>query len=269
MKKIIKIAMVCLAAGLMLASCAKKESGADKSLEALQKRGVFVLGLDDSFPPLGFRNEKNEIDGFDIDLAKEVAARLGVSFTAQPIEWDAKEQELNTGKIDCIWNGFTITPERLEALSFTKAYLDNEQVVVVRADSGITKLSDLTGKKVGLQSGSSAQEAVDSNAAFKSSLKDIVMFKENITALNDLEIKQVDGVVMDSVVANYSIAMTKKPFVVLSEPLSTEEYGIGFRKSDVQLRDKVQSILEDMQKDGTASSISNKWFGTDISVIGK
>ena len=91
MKKIIKIAMVCLAAGLMLASCAKKESGADKSLEALQKRGVFVLGLDDSFPPLGFRNEKNEIDGFDIDLAKEVAARLGVSFTAQPIEWDAKE----------------------------------------------------------------------------------------------------------------------------------------------------------------------------------
>lgn len=272
MKKFSKILALCLVAASLtsaaFASGSKKDKE-DNSVEELQKRGTFVLGLDDSFPPLGFRDEKNQIVGYDIDLAKEVAKRLGVKFKAQPIQWDAKEQELNTGKIDCIWNGFTITAERQEALSFTKAYLDNEQVVVVKANSGITKLSDLAGKKVGLQSGSSAQEAVDDSPAFKSSVKEIVMFKDNLMALNDLEIGQVDGVVMDSIVANYSITVTKKPFTVVSEALATEEYGIGFRKSDVKLRDKVQEILEEMQKDGTAIAISKKWFGKDISVIGK
>ena len=154
-------------------------------------------------------------------------------------------------------------------MSFTKAYLDNEQVVVVKANSGITKLSDLAGKKIGLQSGSSAQEAVEDSPAFKASVKSIVMFKDNLMALNDLEIGQVDGVVMDSIVANYSITTTKKPFTVVEEPLATEAYGIGFRKSDVKLRDKVQSILEEMQKDGTVTAISTKWFGKDISAIGK
>ena len=272
MKKFSKILTLCMVAVVFtsaaFASGSKKDKE-DNSVEELVKRGTFVLGLDDSFPPLGFRDEKNQIVGYDIDLAKEVASRLGVKFKAQPIQWDAKEQELNTGKIDCIWNGFTITKERQEALSFTKAYLDNEQVVVVKANSGITKLADLKGKKVGLQSGSSAQEAVDDTPSFKSSVKEVVMFKDNLMALNDLEIGQVDGVVMDSIVANYSITATKKPFAVVSEALATEEYGIGFRKSDVKLRDKVQQILEEMQKDGTVTAISKKWFGKDISAIGK
>ena len=270
MKKVSKVFLLAMLVLTAFSSAfAAKKSKGDNSVEDLQKRKVFVLGLDDSFPPLGFRDEKNQIVGYDIDLAKEVAKRLGVKFKAQPIQWDAKEQELNTGKIDCIWNGFTITTERQQALSFTKAYLDNEQVVVVKANSGITKLSDLAGKKIGLQSGSSAQEAVEDSPAFKASVKSIVMFKDNLMALNDLEIGQVDGVVMDSIVANYSITTTKKPFTVVEEPLATEAYGIGFRKSDVKLRDKVQSILEEMQKDGTATAISTKWFGKDISAIGK
>jgi polar amino acid transport system substrate-binding protein len=177
--------------------------------------------------------------------------------------------ELKTGKIDCIWNGFTMTEERKAALSFTDAYLNNEQVVVVRNDSGIKNLSDMKGKLVGVQSGSSAQEAVDGNASFSSSIGKIVFFKDNVVALNDLDIGGVDGVVMDSVVANYSIAQTGKPFTVLSEPLSKEEYGIGFRKEDVKLRDEVQKILKEMQADGTVTAISVKWFGTDLSVIGK
>ncbi|QTQ14374.1 amino acid ABC transporter substrate-binding protein [Treponema parvum] len=272
MKKIKKIALIGIAF-LSLVSCAKKTEAAagalDNSLENLQKRGVFVLGLDDPFPPLGFRSETNEIVGYDIDLAKEVAARLKVKFKAQPIQWDAKEQELNTGKIDCIWNGFTVTPERKKALAFTKPYLNNRQIVIVRKDSGIVSLLDLAGKKAGVQSGSNAQDAIDSSEHFKSSLKSIVMFKDNITALNDLEIKQIDAVVMDEVVGNYSITTTKKPFVSLDEGLSAEEYGIGFRKNDVKLRDKVQKILEEMQKDGTVTAISVKWFGKDISVIGR
>ena len=247
---------------------AKKTKNANP-VEALKARGTFVLGLDDSFPPLGFRDDDNEIVGYDIDLAKEVAKRLGVNFKAQPIDWDAKEMELETGKIDCIWNGFTITDDRKAALSMTFAYLDNEQVVVVRKDSGIKTLADMKGKVIGIQSGSSAQDAVDDNPGFKKSIADIVPFKDNITALNDLKIGGVDGVVMDSVVANYSIAQTGEPFAVIEEALANEEYGIGFRKKETALRDEVEKILRDMAADGTIAAISTKWFGKDISVVAK
>ena len=268
MKKIV-CAVLASAALFALVGCKKADKTASSSnaVEALKARGTFVLGLDDSFPPLGYRDDNNEIVGYDIDLAKEVAKRLGVAFKAQPIDWDAKEMELETGKIDCIWNGFTITEDRINALSFTKAYLNNDQVLVVRADSGIKSLADMKGKTVGIQSGSSAQEAVDDNPTFSSTIGSMVMFKDNITALNDLDIGGVDGVVMDSVVANYSIAQTKKPFVVVNESLANEGYGIGFRKSEPELRDEVWAILNAMQADGTVAAIGQKWFGKDISVI--
>ena len=229
----------------------------------------FVLGLDDSFPPMGFRDDNNEIVGYDIDLAKEVAKRLGLKFRAQPISWSAKEQEINTGKIDCIWNGLSITPERLEALAFTKPYLNNAQVVIVRADSGIKSLSDMSGKVLGVQAGSSAGDAVDEVPSFKNSLKQIVDFSDNIMALNDLEIGGLDGVAMDSVVAEYSLKITGKNFIILSESLAPEQYGIAFKKDNTELRDKVQKALEDMAADGTVAKISKKWFGSDISIIGK
>ena len=253
----------------VITGCGKGKAGGDTSLDALKSRGVFVLGLDDSFPPLGFRNEANEIVGYDIDLAKEVASRLGVTFKAQPIDWDSKEMELNTGKIDCIWNGLTITEERLNTLSFTKPYLKNMQVVVVRNDSSIEKLSDMAGKKIAIQSGSSAQDAVDGAPEFKASLKEVVPFEQNLLALNDLSIGGVDGVVMDSVVAEYAIKMSQLPFHVLPEGLAAEEYGIAFRKGDAALTAEVQKILEEMAADGTVAKISGKWFGSDISVIGK
>ncbi|MCR5253191.1 MAG: amino acid ABC transporter substrate-binding protein [Treponema sp.] len=267
MKKITVFVLAC-AALMSLTGCKKTKASNTNAVEALKARGTFILGLDDSFPPLGFRdNDTNEITGYDIDLAKEVAKRLGVEFKAQPIDWDAKEMELETGKIDCIWNGFTITEERKSALSFTEAYLNNEQVLVVRANSGIKSLSDMKGKILGLQSGSSAQEAVDDNPAFAASIGKTIFFKDNITALNDLDIGGIDAVVMDSVVANYSIAQTKKPFVVVDEALANEGYGVGFRKNEPELRDKVWEILKEMTADGTVESISNKWFGKNISVI--
>lgn len=266
MKKIV-CATILAASLLAVFGCKKQKSQAGDPVAALKARGVFVIGLDDSFPPLGYRDDDNQIVGYDIDLAKEVALRLGVEFKAQPIDWDAKEMELETGKIDCIWNGFTITEERKSALSFTEPYLNNAQVLVVRNDSGISSLEDMAGKKVGLQRGSSAQEAVEDNPEFAARLAETVMFRDNITALNDLDIGGVDGVVMDSVVANYSITQTKKPFTVISQPLSNEAYGIGFRKSEPELRDEVYKILHEMRDDGTAAAISIKWFGKDISVI--
>lgn len=239
----------------------------DTSLNDLKARGVFILGLDDSFPPMGFRDDDNSIIGFDIDLAKEVSKRLGVSFKAQPISWDAKELELSTGKIDCIWNGFTITDERKETLCMSTPYLNNAQVLVVREDSPIKSLSDVKGITIGLQKGSSAQEAVDSKPDFVALLKDQVYYQENITALNDLELGGVDAVVMDSIVAEYDIAKSKKPLRIIDEVLAREAYGIGFRKDDVLLCDEVQKILKAIKDDGTASKISTNWFGRDITVI--
>jgi polar amino acid transport system substrate-binding protein len=269
MKRIIRAALclaVCAAFLPSVLSCAK--SG-EKSLKTVKEKGKLVLGLDDAFPPMGFRNESNEIVGYDIDLAKEVAKRLKVELVTQPIDWNAKEQELNTGKIDCIWNGFTITEERAKAMLFTKPYLKNAQVVVVKKGSGYDSLASLKGKKVGLQAGSSAAGALDSAVDFKASLKQVVEFKDNLTALMDLEQKGVDAVVMDLIVANDNIKRSGKPYIVLAESLSPEDYGVGFRKTDIALRDAVQAALEAMAKDGTLAKITTEWFGSDISVVGK
>lgn len=258
-----------LCAALCLAAFSAASFAADTSLKAVQDKGKLVLGLDDSFPPMGYRNDNNEIVGYDIDLAKETAKRLGVQLVLQPIDWNAKEQELNTKKIDCIWNGFTITEDREKAMSFTKPYLKNAQVVVVKKDSGYTTLASLKGKKVGLQAGSSAADALEAAKDFRASLKDVIEFKDNLTALMDLEAKGVDAVVMDLIVANDNIKRSGKPYAVLGESLSPENYGVGFRKGDLALRDAVQATLEAMAKDGTIAKISTAWFGKDISVVGK
>jgi polar amino acid transport system substrate-binding protein len=258
-----------ICAALCLAAFATASFAADNSLKAINSKGKLVLGLDDAFPPMGYRNENNEIVRYDIDLAKEVAKRLGVQLVLQPIDWNAKEQELGTGKIDCIWNGFTITEERAKAMAFTKPYLKNAQVVVVKKGSGYSSLASLKGKKVGLQAGSSAADALEAAKDFRASLKQVVEFKDNLTALMDLEARGVDGVVMDLIVANDNIKRSGKAYEILPESLSPENYGVGFRKGDLELRDAVQAALEAMAKDGTIAKITIKWFGSDISVVGK
>ena len=268
MKKALCMVTVLCVAALMFAGGAS-DSGEDNSLVKIKNSGVFVLGLDDSFPPMGFRDENNEIVGYDIDLAREVTARMGVTLKLQPIDWNAKEQELNTGNIDCIWNGFTITPERAKMINFTKPYLKNAQVLVVRADSPVRGLKDLKGKDVGLQAGSSASNALEDATAFRASLKNVIEFKDNLMALMDLEASGVDAVVMDLMVANDNINRSGKAYRILAEDLAAEEYGIGFRKKDSALRNEVQRILEEMAADGTVAEISKKWFGADISIIGK
>jgi polar amino acid transport system substrate-binding protein len=247
------------------------QSGAvqDASLQNVLAKKKLIIGLDDSFPPMGFRNEANEIVGYDVDLAKEVASRLGIELVLQPIDWNAKEQELNTGEIDCIWNGFTITEERKAALTFTKPYLKNAQVVVVKADAPYTALQDLAGKTAGLQAGSSSVEALNEAVALKASLKEVIEYKEYLTALMDLEVGGVDAIIMDLVVANDNINRSGKSFRILEETLSPEEFGIGFRKDDLALANKVWETLEAMAQDGTVSRLAITWFGADISIIGK
>ena len=266
-KSVVAKVLLLVVSLLLFAGCAKEKSTADLSLQKVLAKKTLVLGLDDAFPPMGFRNENNEIVGFDIDVAREVCKRLRIELVPQPIDWNAKEQELNTGKIDCIWNGFTITPARQEQLNFTEPYVGNAQVLVVKADVPIAKLSELAGKQVGLQAGSSAADALDAATEFKATLAKVVEFKDNLTALMDLEARGVDAVVMDLLVANDNIARSGKAYRILEERLAPEEYGVGFRKGDQALRDAVQTQLSAMAKDGALAEIAVRWFGADITTM--
>lgn len=181
----------------------------DKSLETIKAKGKFIVGLDDSYPPMGFRDDKNEIVGFDIDLAKEVAKRIGVEVEFQPIDWDSKELELNGGKIDCIWNGMTITPERIANMFFAKPYIANQQIIIVPAASGITEKAQLEGKVVGLQKGSSSLEALTSDPVGEK-VKEIVEYPDNVSAYMDLQAGRIDVFVVDSVVGRYVISQNAK-----------------------------------------------------------
>ena len=177
----------------------------DKSLEAIKEKGKIVMGLDDSYPPMGFRDENNKIAGFDIDLATEVAKRMGVEIEFQPIDWDSKELELNGGKIDCIWNGMSITENRLENMFFAKPYIANTQIIIVPSDSGITKKADLEGKVIGLQKGSSSLDALSADP-IKDKVKEISEYPDNVSAYMDLKAGRVDVFVVDSVVGRYVIS---------------------------------------------------------------
>lgn len=176
----------------------------DKSLQKVLDKGTFILGLDDSFPPMGFRNENNEITGFDVDLANEVAKRMGVKLILQPIDWEAKELELKSGRIDCIWNGMTINESRVENMFFAKAYIANSQVVIVPENSKIKGINDLAGKKVALQKGSSSLEALNKNPVSQE-VKQIVQLADNITAFLELKTGRVDAFIVDEVVGRYML----------------------------------------------------------------
>ena len=243
-------------------------SAEDKSLENVKANGKFILGLDDSFPPMGFRDENNEIVGFDIDCAKEVASRRGVELVIQPIAWDSKQMELDSGNIDCIWNGMSINEERKEAMNLSDPYLKNDMVFVVLGSSDYQSQADLEGKNVAVQNGSSAQEILEASD-FAAKAGSVAGYDDNVTAFMDLDANGVDAVFLDSVVANYFITEKQKDYRVLSDVLYEEEYAIGFRKGDQALRDEVQNTLNDMKADGKLGEISTKWFGSDVTVIGE
>jgi ABC-type amino acid transport/signal transduction systems, periplasmic component/domain len=178
------------------------EDTGDSSLDDIMSRGKIILGLDVGFKPMGYYDDAGEIIGFDIDLAKEVASRMGVELVLQPIEWSAKELELEGGKIDLIWNGMSVTPERIESMNISKPYLANRMVIIVAKDSVIKTKADLAGKTVGVQAGSSALDAIngDADGATVATFKDIAEFPDNPTAFLDLKAGRIDALVVDEVV---------------------------------------------------------------------
>ena len=264
MKKVIAIAAAALMLLTLLAGCGNNATTPDNGEQTQTK--TFTVGFDAEFPPYGYQDENGEYVGFDLDLAAEVCARNGWELVKKPINWDSKDMELETELIDCIWNGFTING-REDKYTWSTPYVDNSQVVVVGKDSGIASYADLAGKIVAAQAGSSALAALtenedgsnEENIALAESFEKLVEVPDYNTAFMNLEAGAVDAIAMDIGVAQYQLEQRGDAFVILDGTLAAEQYGIGFKLGNTELRDAVQKTLDEMAADGTFAKIAEKW----------
>lgn len=241
-------------------------SGEDNSLQKVMDSGKLILGLDPTFKPMGFTDDTDTIVGFDIDVAKEVTSRMGIKLETYSVNWDTKEQDLDAGTIDCIWNGLSVSDERKKVMLMSDPYMKNEMVFVVNGSSDIASQADLDGKNIAVQNGSTAQEILNASEVVANGAN-VMELATNVEALQQLELNMVDAVFLDSVVANYEIVTSGKNYIVLPEGLEPEEYAIGFRLGDQALCDKVMEVLREMKADGTLAKISTDWFGSDITTL--
>ena len=223
----------------MLTACGPSDNAPAASAQAPAAARKVVVGLDDNFPPMGFRDANNQIVGFDVDMAKEASKRLGLEVEFKPIDWSAKEAELNGKRVDVLWNGLTITEERKKNISFTAPYMANHQIIIVGNASPVKAKADLAGKVV-------------------------KKFGDNVTALMDLAAGRLDAIVVDEVVGRYLISKRAGEYRVLDDNFGTEDYGVGVRKDDTELLAKLDKTLDSMKQDGTAGRIATQWFGANI-----
>jgi polar amino acid transport system substrate-binding protein len=237
----------------------------DASLQEIQDKGVLILGCDDEFPPMGFVDENGELVGFDIDLARAAAEKLGVELEVKPIDWSAKEMELQNKSIDVIWNGYSIDADRNKMVEFTKPYLNNEQMLVVKADSDIQSKADLTGKIVGAQLESAAEKLLNDDAELGGALAELRTYDTYQQALIDLKSSdRIDAVAVDKILINYVMAQDPGTYRLLDESLGEEYFGIGCRKDSAAFRTALDEALDAMQQDGTTDAICEKWFDSNI-----
>ena len=284
MKRATGFAAVLMAAAMVftMAGCgsskdadtsAKKETKTEDSKDKENSDKQFIVGFDAEYPPYGYKDDNGEYVGFDLDLAQEVCARNGWELVKQPIDWDSKDMELNSGSIDCIWNGFTMTG-REDDYTWSKPYVDNSIVVVVKEGSGIEKKEDVAGKVVAVQADSSGLAALtdeednEENLKLAASFSDLQQVADYNTAFMNLEAGAVDAIVVDIGVADYQLE-SRTGFVMLDDKIRTEQYAVGFKLGNEELRDQVQSTLDEMVKDGTFDDIAKKWDLSDMVCLGK
>ena len=261
-----------LAAGMAammmaVAGCGGQQNASNSGSSSAASAGkAIVVGLDDNFPPMGFKGEDGQIAGFDIDLAKEATKRLGREVEFKAIDWSSKEAELKSGRVDVLWNGLDITEKRKENMLFSDPYMDNRQIIFVKkGDASIKDEKSLAGKVVGTQSASTSEEYMDGNDFFKKEVKEVKKYSDFVSAFMDLENGRIDAVVGDEIVGRYYMSKHADKLDAVDVavgPVST--FGIGFAKDNQQLRDEVQKVLNEMKKDGTMGRISEKWFGKNI-----
>jgi polar amino acid transport system substrate-binding protein len=280
------LALAGLVIGILLNSGCAGTDDSDKSLEIVRLKGYFVVGLDDAFPPMGFRMRpdpktvryeinlgkkavekavaSDELVGFDIDLAKKAAEKLGLKVIFKPTAWDGVIASLNAGDIDMIWNGLTITPERKKQIIFSRPYLDNRQIIVTKNGSRIRGKADLKGQKIGLQLGSSSDAAFHADGKIASQVGELKRYPDNKSAMGDLENGRIDAVIVDEVFGRYYSAQRPGVFAIPPDNLGNELYAVGFRKNAVLLRNAIDKALDEMKHEGSADMIAVKWFGTAI-----
>ncbi|RRD95162.1 amino acid ABC transporter substrate-binding protein [Clostridiales bacterium COT073_COT-073] len=259
MKKLMRIliVMVCVLGLSACSNSANKENANNNSAEKKE----WIIGLDDTFAPMGFRDEKNELVGFDVELARAIAEIEGWQLKFQPIDWAMKEKELQSKNIDMIWNGYTITPQRQEKVAFSEPYLANRQIVIVMSTSSVQTLADLAGKSVALQAESSALTAVRNKQGFAESLKEIPEYATNTEVFRDLEVGRADAIVVDEVLARYYMKTKgEEAYRVLQEDLGAEEFGIGVRKEDTKLLEALNKGMKTLKENGKYDEIYGKWF---------
>ena len=236
---------------------AKQEAVAE-----LDKSKTYVMGMDDTFAPMGFRDEKGNIVGFDVDLAKKAAEEMGIKIECQPIDWTVKESELESGNVDLLWNGFSITPERQKKVLFSDPYMDNRQIIITLKDSPINSKADLAGKRVTVQGESSALEAVMKDDAFVKALAEPpVEYATNNECFKDIEAKRCDAIVVDEVLARYYMKQNgEENYKVLEDNFGEEQFAVGMRKDDVALQEALNKALKMLKDNGTYDEIYSKYF---------
>ena len=269
-KKLVALASAAVLSAALFTGCGGQQQAASSSGSGSGSGAgdKIVVGLDDNFPPMGFKDENNEIVGFDIDLAKEATKRLGREVEFKAIDWSSKEAELKSGRVNVLWNGLDITDKRKENMLFSDPYMDNRQIIFVKKGAtGITDEQSLAGKTVGTQSASTAEEYIDGSDFFKNKVKEVKKYSDFVSAFMDLENGRVDAVIGDEIVGRYY--MSKHPDTIDAVDVAVgpvSQFGIAFAKDNQKLRDDVQKVLDEMVKDGTVAKISEKWFGKDITL---
>ena len=262
-----KIIIAAAAVAALLLTVALTGCGTQKDdWEYIKDKGTLIVGLDDTFAPMGFRDDNNKLVGFDIDLARAVAKKLDVKVKFQPIDWDAKEAELKSKKIDCIWNGMSATKDRQKSMSLSKKYLEN-RILIMSLDSSINirNASELKNYKIGTQSGSSALEAIQKSSNYSDFKDNISEYDTYDAAILDMKAGRIDAVAIDEVYAIYNNA-NKDKLYESDYNFGADYYAIGFRKGDTETTKQVNKALKEVIDDGTAAKISNKWFGKNLVV---
>ncbi|MEG0764271.1 MAG: amino acid ABC transporter substrate-binding protein [Oscillospiraceae bacterium] len=264
MKKLITLTLCAALAITSFTACGAKTYST--KVADIKKNGELIIGLDDTFAPMGFREANGELVGFDIDLANAVCEKLGVKATFKPIDWNAKEMELTSGNIDCIWNGMSINPERKEKMSLSKAYLNNRIVIMTKKDIKVSEKADLAKYNIGIQAGSAALDAIKADEVYSSVKDKIVEYPTYDEVILDMQAGRLDCMIIDEVYGGYKNGKMGLPYVVSDVNFGDDLYAVGFRKGDTELTEEVNKIMLELSANGKSADISNKWFSADITI---
>ena len=273
-------AILVFASIFSLAACGKKDTEAGESKgtatdtatttagwDYIANKGELIIGLDDTFAPMGFRDENNNLVGFDIDLANAVAKELGIKAKFQPIDWNSKELELESKNIDCIWNGMSATPERQQSMSLTKKYLNNQIILVAAEGVTINSKDDLKNLDIATQEGSAALESLEADEKYDTFKENVVTYPDYDAAIMDMKAGRIDCIAIDKVLAEYKISKMDENFTIPSVNFGDDFYAIGCRKADPDVAAKISDAIQVLIANGEAAKISEKWFGTNIVIL--